>query len=423
VTHWHLNHADLAPAVAAAATLFQQRLAHWSADPDIAASNDNLAEILAAHDAGKVLAEALSMRAPFAGAAGFMVALPNGYSGFYAQDAAVALVRRVDRGETPENALEWLTNLLKVPNACGTAVMALWGIACHEAIELVPGIQLLPATSLPETETRARVLRPPDHRSMAIGAGMLSSTPTAALTTPATVSPLLYPTGAGAPPHQDDPLRLQTLLDDARLALTLCGPSHPIAAGHWFEFDDPDIHSTFRSGGISLRHIDIVPMDFEPPHQIDSAQAKRVVAAFLGMSADVRTKVRLSLIRFNQALRRSPHEDRALDLAIALESLLVDNAGENTYRLGLRAALLLGGSLAQRKHTRAVIGALYALRSKLVHDGVLPQAVKVTGTGKRPSAEVVKDATVLAGRLLERIVSRGYIPDWDEYELQPDSTP
>ena len=164
-------------------------------------------------------------------------------------------------------------------------------------------------------------------------------------------------------------------------------------------------------------------MGFEPPHQIDSAQAKRVVAAFMGMSADVRTKVRLSLIRFNQALRRSPHEDRALDLAIALESLLVDNAGENTYKFGLRAALLLGGSLAQRKHTRAVIGALYALRSTLVHDGVLPQAVKVAGTGKRPSAEVVKDATVLAGRLLERIVSMGYIPDWYEYELQPDSTP
>jgi hypothetical protein len=404
--------------VAAATTLFQQRLSHWSAAPEIAASDDKLAETLAAHDASKGLADVLSSRAPFTRGAGFLVALPNGFIGFNANDAAATLIRRVVQGEKPEIALEWLTNLLRIPSASGIAITALWGIACDEIIELVPGLQLVPIATLPETDITAWVLRPPDHRS----SGMLSSAPTAALTTAATISPLIYPAD-GAHPHQGDPFRLQTLLDDARLALSLCGPSHPLTAGHWFEFDDADIRSTFRSGGVSHPHIEVVPMGFKPPQQVDPAQANRVVVAFLGMPTDDRNRVRLSLSRFNQAVRRPAHGDRALDLAIALESLLVDNAGENTYKFGLRAALLLGGSLAQRRHTRAIIGALYALRSTLVHDGVLQQTVKVTGTGKRPSAEVVEEATVLAGRLLERIISMGCIPDWYECELQPESAP
>lgn len=127
--------------------------------------------------------------------------------------------------------------------------------------------------------------------------------------------------------------------------------------------------------------------------------------------------------RFNQALRRPPHGDRALDLAISLESLLVDGLGENTYKMGLRAAFLLGGSMEQRLEVRAVVGALYTLRSALIHDGILPSKVKVAAAGKRPAKDVVKDATEICARVLRSILDVGTIPNWYEYELADTGRP
>jgi Apea-like HEPN len=141
------------------------------------------------------------------------------------------------------------------------------------------------------------------------------------------------------------------------------------------------------------------------------------VSAFLALGDPLRATLRLALRRFNQALRRPPHGDRALDLAISLESLLVDGAGENTYKIGLRAALVLGGSMERRREVRAVVGALYALRSALIHDGILPSEVKVVAGGKRPAHDIVEDATEICALVLRSILYAGSIPSWYEYEL------
>ena len=376
------------------------------------------------HAVARPIKAMLSEAEPFKGGPGFLVQQSNGWTGFHANEASIVLSRRVLRGETPEQAVGWLEKILATERANGIGVLALWGVQVASPLELGFGLTLLPFSSLPDSSTKRRLSQ---ARDLAAFPGLLSSPfaspPKAALAFSHTVSPFLHPVKQGEPPVQEDPHKGQSLLDDARLALTLVGPSCPVGAGYWFQFADPDLADASFYPGVITSYQEVLPWDFTPDADLDPDESKRLVPAFLGLGEPLRATLRLSLRRFNQALRRPPHGDRAVDLAISLESLLVDGGSENTYKMGLRAALLLGGKMERRREVRAVVGALYTLRSALVHDGVLPSEVKVVGAGKRPAPDVVKDATEICARVLRSILEAGSIPSWYEYELADTGRP
>ena len=231
------------------------------------------------------------------------------------------------------------------------------------------------------------------------------------------VKPFFHPTALGEPPAQPNPLHVYHLLDDCRQAISLVGPSCPISAGYWFQFDDADLNEASFYGGVTTSHMEVLPWGFTPPKPLDPAETREVVDRFLALGEPLRGKLRLALERLNQALRRRPSGDKALDLSIALEILLVDGSGENTHKVGLRAALLLDVLLEERLQARSIIGGLYILRSALVHDGILPPDVKLVRFGKRPSGQVIEDATVICGKVIRSILFRGEIPDWYYFEL------
>lgn len=372
------------------------------------------------HNVAKPIEEALARDAPFDGGAGFLVQRDNGYSGFHAHEAAIAMARRVLRGETPEQALAWLERILATDQGTGIGVLSLWGIEVKSQVDLGRGVTLLPFSELPDSRTKEWLSQPRDPTAFPVFlASMFASQPGAALVCRCTVQPFLHSTKLGEPPAQTNPNRIQSLLDDARLALTLIGPSCPLNAGYWFQFDDPNLSEAAFYGGVSTSYQEVLPWGFglTPPVLIEPAEAQAVATRFLDLPDPLRATLRLALSRLNQAVRRPPHGDRALDLSIALETLLVDGGGENTYKVGLRAALLVDAPLERRREVRATIGALYTLRSALVHDGVLPAEVKVARGGKRPSPEVVKEATAICAMVLRAILDAGSVPDWYDYEL------
>jgi Apea-like HEPN len=384
----------------------------------------DVADSLFVHTVSRPIAAELAKAEPFAGGGGFFVQRENGYSGFHANEASLALAERVIGGETPEQAVAWLERVLSAKVGKGTGVLGVYGIQIDSSIDLGHGVTILPFSELPDSRTKRWISKERDRAGFdGFVSPWLRSAPEAALTVAHTVRPLLWPVKQGDPPTQRDPLKVQMLLDDARLALTAVGPSCPVSGGYWFQFDDPDLSAASFYGGVSSSYQEVLPWPFSPPVKIDASEATRLTSAFLNLGAPLKSTLRLALRRFNHALRRPPHGDRALDLAIALESMLVDGGTENTYKIGLRAALLLGGTIEQRRETRAVISALYALRSALVHDGVLPSEVKVVGVGKRPSPSVVNDATQICARIFQSILSAGAIPEWYEYELADTGRP
>jgi Apea-like HEPN len=370
------------------------------------------------HVVSRPVALFLSQSEPFKGGTGFLVQHDNGWTGFHANEASIALSRRVLEGQTPEQAVDWLERLLATRRADGIGVLALRGIRISAQVDLYPGLTLLPFSALPESSTKKILAAPIDLRAVCVSIpSSLTSPPETALTLAHAVEPYLHPAKNGHPPTQKDPHQCQSTLDDARLALTLVGPSCPVGAGYWFQFSDPDLAVPVLGSYILTSHQEILPWGFTPDVDIDPEEGKLVVSRFLSLTDPLRSTLRLSLLRFNQALRRPPHGDRAIDLAISLESLLVDGAGEITYKLGLRAGLLLGGSMERRQKVRAVVSALYTIRSALIHDGVLPKDVKVKGVGKQLARDVVEQATEICGQILRKVVLAGFIPNWYKFEL------
>jgi hypothetical protein len=371
------------------------------------------------HEVAKPIEHVLAIAEPFSRGSGYLVQRDNGFVGFNAREASVALTRRVLRGDAPTAAVGWLEKVLRTEEAVGRGILALWGVEVEGAVDLGSDVCLVPFGALPDSAEKRWLEQPlePFAVTPSFLASMFCQPPTAALMCPQKVRPFLTSTKT-PPTPQKAPLQLNELLHDARLALTVIGPSCPVSAGYWFQFDDPDLADASLYGGILSSHQEVVPHGIVPPVRLDPHEAHDIVSAFFRLRGNPpQAKIRIALSRLNQAMRRPPHGDRTLDLAIALESLLVDGAGENTFKLGLRCGLLLPGSIERRRSVRSVIGALYTLRSALAHDGVLPSEVKVVGQGKKPSAQIVEEATRVCAEVLRTILLSGWIPDWYASEI------
>lgn len=378
----------------------------------------DLCETLLLHRLTKPIEDILKTAGPFQGGGGFLVANDNGYTGFHSGEAARALLERVRSGRPAIEAIQWLQRIVTIPKAAGYCALALRGIEINEAVHLGFDMELLPYEALPDSRTKEWIARPRDHSGYpGFFSSMLMFPPKVAILRRCEISPVFFSTSGEEPPQKADPLQNQRMLEDAMLALTLVGPSCPVPAGSWFTFEDPDIEATSVYGGVSAPFLEVLPWGFDPSIHLDSESVKEIVPMFLSAKDPLKTSLRLALRRFNQAMRRPPHGDRALDLAISLESILSDAPGDNTFKVSLRAGLLTNGSTNEKVKVRSLIRALYGIRSALAHDGVIPRDIKVTGSGKRSASDVVSESTEVCAALLKTILHRGTIPDWYKFEL------
>ena len=141
-----------------------------------------------------------------------------------------------------------------------------------------------------------------------------------------------------------------------------------------------------------------------------------IVNNFLSLHGTTNRACAAAAGRLNSAKRRVEIGDSAIDLATAFESLLSssDERSEITYRLRLRAALILGEGYEDRKDISRRMGELYKLRSKNVHGDVF-------GTAKPHDREIVNWGIEVCHRLLRMIVQAGRLPNLNKLELTGNS--
>lgn len=102
----------------------------------------------------------------------------------------------------------------------------------------------------------------------------------------------------------------------------------------------------------------------------------------------------------------------AIDLRVVLDSLFLNDQyqGELGYRLALRAALFVGGNLAEKKKLRKDVTDVYGFGSKAVHNGRL----KLKPEQKQQMSRVRK---MIRTVLCQMILANKANPDWAELEL------
>lgn len=198
-------------------------------------------------------------------------------------------------------------------------------------------------------------------------------------------------------------------------AFTLADHAAPVVGISWTDFVDPDLAAA-EVGQMWMGARFEGNLNRVPAFTVDDA-ALAWVDRYLQLQPDVRPLCDVAIDRLNLARRRASPGDKAIDGAICLEALLGDeDHQELTYRLKLRAALLLETELAERKRVRDTVGAFYSLRSAIVHGRVRK---------KRDEAKDAACATAgldICARVLRTIVLHNRKPVPGDWELSGGST-
>jgi len=123
-----------------------------------------------------------------------------------------------------------------------------------------------------------------------------------------------------------------------------------------------------------------------------------------------RDKLRLAIDRLVRSRTEFSHVDKAIDLGLAAEVLLMHDAQpsntEIRHKVGLRSGWLLGTSPEDRKIQADAMRKLYDARSSAAHSATLGK------TKFDPAA-----ADDLVAKLINRVLEVGHLPAWDDLTM------
>jgi hypothetical protein len=238
--------------------------------------------------------------------------------------------------------------------------------------------------------------------------------PEAVLVAQGTLGPLILDADKG-PSNPAEPL--DAFLDEIRLCLTLVAPCAIMPVKRWYEFEDRDFKNFSIWAGTSDSLNELQPRALKSFGSFNPEHASNLVRKYLSLDATSRGRIQLALDRFDRSMRRHTSGDAGVELAIALDSLLGDGEGELTWKVSLRSALLVAGGKRERKERRALIQAVYRLRSSVVHTGRAPPTIRKTGTGALTPDQLIPEATIATADVISTLILLGKIPDWFDAEL------
>lgn len=350
-------------------------------------------------------------------------------SGIYPNKSIEAMLYRAKKSGSMPDAIAWLLRVLATKNGNVNLVETLWGLSIQEPLQLTENIQLLPLSKLPESAQK-KFFVPGADRGFKCSwtiPSVISDSPGGALVGQ---MELKYCVHKYAPGQQqwDELAKDQNLIaglmeefHDIAMLITLIGSNPVIGTAIWMEYEDADLkcYGDFLSSW-NARSIEIIPRAGQVYQPVDLSEIQHIISDFQRMNTQAKLKVRVALERFNLALRRGSLGDRAIDLSIALESLVGGNEpSEVTHKVTTRTARLLGSDLTQRSRIRDIVKATYTYRSAMVHNGQQPTKAKMILEEKTEAKEILKQACVVCADLIKTILRLGDTPEWQSFDIAP----
>jgi hypothetical protein len=333
--------------------------------------------------------------------------------GFYPHFIATPLVRRVLRTGDPDDAIRWLQKVLATTGADGQCVLALWGVPVERRIELTPQVAIVPMDELPESKQKQLVTSLWYQTTSPFFSALQLTSPQSALVVGERLEPFFHTPDGGNP--TDGFAATRELLSEIALVLTAVGRRVSLEAACWFNFDDPDLEQASISKYFHVQSfIEVLPLNPPVYPPLDPGEAPKVVQNYLAMQEPARGKVRVALQRLSQAQRRHSIGDQAVELSIALEALMGDNAPtEMTHKIAVRSVRMLGGDKQLREKNAKVIKRTYEIRSQTVHGQAKSSGQKGHETARR---ENISCALEICFELVETIIQRREIPNWSAFD-------
>lgn len=138
-----------------------------------------------------------------------------------------------------------------------------------------------------------------------------------------------------------------------------------------------------------------------------------VVLQYRAFSATDRDALTIAMNRVGASLKKRTIVDRAIDLGIGLEAMLLHSIGnekdrgELRYRAAVRGAVFLGNKSADRKDVYEIIRAAYNLRSAAVHTG------RLDPKNTERDTETLSKASQIACQMALKLIENGRFPNWE----------
>jgi hypothetical protein len=188
----------------------------------------------------------------------------------------------------------------------------------------------------------------------------------------------------------------------------------PVVGASWLEFVDDDL----RMAEFGMMRM-TPQFEGQPSFLAVDVDGEAIdwVERYLGLLPNLRPQFDVAIERLNLARRRNSAGNKAIEGGICLEALLgADIKQEITYRLRLRAALLLSSEVDERRIISKAVNDFYELRSKTVHGA----RYELKSIQKNDSCAAI--GLDICARILRRLIilNKKYIPeDWELSGGQP----
>ncbi|PRX27792.1 hypothetical protein B0G75_11313 [Paraburkholderia sp. BL18I3N2] len=319
---------------------------------------------------------------------------------------AQAIERGVDQAIASMDAF-----LAAESNRC-IDVLLLEGVSVRETTEIVSGIFLCPLSAVPSStlQTYLRFRGTPQPAlpfSMSHLLDEEERKPGAALYSIREAKPKLL----DKLPSFSHPADTPTIYQVADI-LTVAGPSSPVVFKSYSELADGEFmkgHVGF-SWGRARNETRVFTSRELSAENLD--ELRSVADKYSNLSPSVKKKLQVPLHRLNEAVKHQDSVDRALDLGIALESLLLAHQPSKeqlSLQFRLRGAWLLGRNGQHRAELFDTFNKLYSYRSFAAHSG----AVAPTKTSAEEVKKTLASGLRLCGQAICKIVEEGGFPEWD----------
>jgi hypothetical protein len=192
----------------------------------------------------------------------------------------------------------------------------------------------------------------------------------------------------------------------------------PLAVACWFEYADRELEYSEWENTFTWLLPEIHP-HIRRCIATDGSAIQSNFANYHALTGEHRARLLRSMERFSLSQCRRESIDRVLDLALAFE-IAVSEKGDNappSWKVSVRSAQLIGGSLADRQQKRATVSALYELRNQATHGGTL----KAKSSDKSVE-QILQENYDLYVLLMKRLLSLRLKPEWKSVELGADGS-
>lgn len=313
---------------------------------------------------------------------------------------------------TPTEAVAWMRKVYATTEANVRYIVEVHGLKLDHDRTLSNGVRLVSLEELPPSEQKEALI---DHCSPVYIFPVLTIPSSAPIFPPIGAIYEVYgiPESATHEQCQRDSEQHSTELECAVRAFALAGDASPVIGFSWAEFMDPELAAAEvgHTGKLSANECNLNAV---APYEVNDEMVSWV-ERYLHLPTDVRKICDVAIERLTLARRRRHPGNQAIEGAICLEALLGNKTSQElTYRLRLRAALLLATTLDERREISNAVRDFYRLRSETVHG--------ISVTIDRETLDRARRGLEICAEALRVIVLMGkkYVPqDWELAGGQP----